>query len=122
MRWFTTHGDADDVRWALKRLPLRKKNGCGSSASSSTPRFCDQSRASLARRRHSANGKIAARLVGAIAGSGGKPTTILDLNNGGREKKPAKPKEKSEESLAAEKLTAKGRNGTSRPPRNHDNA
>ena len=30
----------------------------------------------------SANGKLAARLIGVIAGSGDKPTTILDLTNG----------------------------------------
>ena len=58
----------------------------------------------------SANGKFASRLAGVIAGSGGKPTTIVDMSKEDRGKKIAKPKEAATEKSAStsdEKAAAK---------------
>ena len=61
---------------------------------------------------------MAARLVGAIAGSGGKPTTILDLSEGGRDKKAGKrdaekerPAVKSDKNSSDKRSAAEESNG-----------
>jgi nucleotide-binding universal stress UspA family protein len=92
------------LRWALKRLPLRKKERLRLEREELDSRgFVTNLERLLLAADDSINGKIAARLVGAIAGSGGKPTTILELNNG-RDKKAAKIKsEKPEGNGAAAK-------------------
>ena len=79
------------LRWALKRLPLRKKERLRLEREALDAKgFVTNLERLLLAADDSANGKLAARLVGAIAGSGGKPTTILDLSEGGRDKKAGK--------------------------------
>jgi nucleotide-binding universal stress UspA family protein len=99
--------------WALKRLPLRKKERLRLEREELDAKgFVTNLERLLLASDDSANGKFAARLVGVIAGSGGKPTTILNLANGHRDKKDAKARtersmerstEKSEEKNAEAK-------------------
>ena len=86
------------LRWALKRLPLRKKERLRLEREELDARgFVPNLERLLLAADDSANGKFAARLVGAIAGSGGKPTTILDMSADDRSRKAAKPEgEKSD--------------------------
>jgi Kef-type K+ transport system membrane component KefB/nucleotide-binding universal stress UspA family protein len=92
------------LRWALSRLPLRKKERLRLEREELDAKgFVTNLERLLLAADDSANGKTAARLVGVIAGSGDKPTTILDLSDGHREKNQTKPKEKSMESPATEK-------------------
>jgi Kef-type K+ transport system membrane component KefB/nucleotide-binding universal stress UspA family protein len=89
------------LRWALKRLPLRKKERLRLEREELDAKgFVTNLERLLLAADDSVNGKIAARLVGAIAGSGGKPTTILELSNG-HDKKDAKTE--AEDSGVAEK-------------------
>ncbi len=112
------------LRWALKRLPMRKKERLRLEREELDAKgFVTNLERLLLAADDSANGKIAARLAGAIAGSGGKPTTILDLSDVGRDKKAAKTeaeKEKSSEDSDTKpprtSRTATIRNGRSRPP------
>jgi Kef-type K+ transport system membrane component KefB/nucleotide-binding universal stress UspA family protein len=88
----TTMAMPSMLRWALKRLPLRKKERQRLEREELDARgFVTNLERLLLAADDSANGKIASRLVGAIAGSGGKPTTILAMDNGHRGKKTAKP-------------------------------
>ncbi len=99
------------LRWALKRLPLRKKERLRLEREALDARgFVTNLERLLLAADDSANGKLAAQLVGAIAGSGGKPTTILDLSDGhSRDRKAAeKPPDKSGEKSAAGKPNGDG--------------
>jgi Kef-type K+ transport system membrane component KefB/nucleotide-binding universal stress UspA family protein len=81
------------LRWALKRLPLRKKERVRLEREELDARgFVTNLERLLLAADDSANGQFATQLVGAIAGSGGKPTTILDMSNGHRDKKAVKSK------------------------------
>ena len=105
------------LRWALKRLPLRKKERLRIEREQLDAKgFVTNLERLLLAADDSANGKIAARLVGAIAGSGGKPTTILDLSNGTARKRRRSQMENPRKDWRRRKQTAKDRNGTSRPP------
>ena len=85
------------LRWALKRLPLRKKERLRLEREDLDAKgFVTNLERLLLAADDSANGKLAARLVGAIAGSGGKPTTILDLSDARPDKKAAKPNTEKE--------------------------
>jgi Kef-type K+ transport system membrane component KefB/nucleotide-binding universal stress UspA family protein len=89
------------LRWALKRLPLRKKERLRLEREALDARsFVANLERLLLAADDSANGKLAAQLVGTIAGSGGKPTTILELG-GGNGKKAAK-RNTDKEKTAAE--------------------
>ncbi len=78
------------LRWALNRLPLRKKERVRLEREELDARgFVTNLERLLLAADDSANGKLAARLIGVIAGSGDKPTTILDLTKGHRSKKEA---------------------------------
>jgi Kef-type K+ transport system membrane component KefB/nucleotide-binding universal stress UspA family protein len=89
------------LRWALMRLPLRKTERVRLEREELDAKgFITNLERLLLAADDSANGKIAARLAGAIAGSGSKPTTILDMGNGQRDKQPAKA-EKSEDHTEA---------------------
>ena len=89
------------LRWALKRLPLRKKERLRLEREAlDAEGFVTNLERLLLAADDSANGELAARLVGAIAGSGGKPTTILDLSEGGRDKKAGKRDAKRKKSAA----------------------
>jgi len=68
------------LRWSLKRLPLRKKERLRLDREELDAKgFVTNLERLLIATDDSANGKFAAHLAGIIAGSGGKPTTILDL-------------------------------------------
>jgi Kef-type K+ transport system membrane component KefB/nucleotide-binding universal stress UspA family protein len=79
------------LRWALKRLPLRRKERVRLEREKLDAKgFVTNLERLLLAADDSTNGKIAARLAGAIAGSGGMPTTVLALSNGRRNKKPVR--------------------------------
>ena len=70
------------LRWSLKRLPLRKKERLRLEREELDAKgFVTNLERLLLATDDSANGKFAAQLAGIIAGSGGKPTTILDLTD-----------------------------------------
>ena len=77
------------LRWALKRLPMRKKERIRLEREEIDAKgFVTNLERLLLAVDDSANGKFAARLAGVIAGSGGKPTTILDMSSGAIKEKP----------------------------------
>jgi nucleotide-binding universal stress UspA family protein len=79
------------LRWSLRRLPLNKKEQIRLKREELDAKgFVVNLERLLLAADDSANGKFASRLAGAIAGSGGKPTTILELNTSNGKKKPAK--------------------------------
>jgi Kef-type K+ transport system membrane component KefB/nucleotide-binding universal stress UspA family protein len=88
----TTMAMPSMLRWALKRLPLHKKERQRLAREELDARgFVTNLERLLLAADDSANGKFAARLVGAIAGSGGIPTTVLAMSNGNRDRKAATP-------------------------------
>jgi Kef-type K+ transport system membrane component KefB/nucleotide-binding universal stress UspA family protein len=101
------------LRWSLKRLPLRKKERLRLEREELDAKgFVINLERLLLATDDSANGKFAAQLAGIIAGSGGKPTTILDLTDKAKRGKPeamdeyaAKARQKSEQK--SEKTSAK---------------
>jgi len=100
----TTMAMPSMLRWALKRLPLRKKERLRLEREELDAKgFVNKLERLLLAADDSPNGKIAARFVGAIAGSGGKPTTVLELGNAQRDQN-AKPRDKIK--TAAEDVTA----------------
>jgi Kef-type K+ transport system membrane component KefB/nucleotide-binding universal stress UspA family protein len=77
----TTMAMPSMLRWSLKRLPLRKKERLRLEREELDAKgFVTTLERLLLVSDDSANGKFAAQLAGIIAGSGGKPTTILDLS------------------------------------------
>jgi nucleotide-binding universal stress UspA family protein len=81
------------LRWALRRLPMGKKERLRLEREELDAKgFVTNLERLLLAADDSVNGKIAARIVGAIAGSGGKPTTILELRDEERDKKAARAK------------------------------
>jgi Kef-type K+ transport system membrane component KefB/nucleotide-binding universal stress UspA family protein len=94
MAVITTLSMPTQLRWALKRLPMRKKERVRLEREELDARgFVTNLERLLLASDDSANGKIATQLAGIIAGSGGKPTTILDLSKEDRNKKAAKAKD-----------------------------
>ena len=82
------------LRWALKRLPMRKKERLRLEREELDARgFVTNLERLLLATDDSANGKFALQLAGAIAGTSGKPTTILELDNGRDKNKGSKGKE-----------------------------
>jgi len=76
----TTTAMPSMLRWALKRLPLRKKERLRLRREELDAKgFVTNLERLLVAADDSANGKFAAQLAGIVAGSAGKPTTILDL-------------------------------------------
>jgi Kef-type K+ transport system membrane component KefB/nucleotide-binding universal stress UspA family protein len=97
----TTTAMPSMLRWSLKRLPLRKKERLRLEREKLDAKgFVPNLERLLVAADDSANGKFAAQLAGIVAGSAGKPTTILDLA--------AKTKKDSEK--------AKGATATARRP------
>ena len=81
------------LRWALRRLPLNRKERQRLKREELDEKgFVVNLERLLLAADDSPNGKFASRLAGAIAGSGGKPTTILEFKNG--RKKPSKAEDK----------------------------
>ena len=69
------------LRWSLKRLPLRKRERLRLKREELDAKgFVTNLERLLLATDDSANGKFAAHLARIVAGSGGKPTTILDLS------------------------------------------
>src|SRR5690242_5553121 len=69
------------LRWSLKRLPLRKKERLRLEREELDAKgFVTNLERLLLATDDSANGAFAAQLAGIVAGSGGKPTTIIDLS------------------------------------------
>jgi nucleotide-binding universal stress UspA family protein len=88
------------LRWSLKRLPLRRKERLRIEREQLDAKsFVANLERLLLAADDSTSGKFASQLAGVIAGSGGKPTTILDLS---REKRKSSRKQaaksKSEDS------------------------
>ena len=109
MAVITTTAMPTMLRWALKRLPLRKKERQRLEREELDAKgFVTNLERLLLAADDSANGKFAARLVGAIAGSGGKPTTVLDMNNGRRDKKTEVVKSDGDASEQQVKTAAEG--------------
>jgi Kef-type K+ transport system membrane component KefB/nucleotide-binding universal stress UspA family protein len=76
----TTTAMPSMLRWALKRLPLRKKERLRLKREELDAKgFVTNLERLLVAADDSANGKFATQLAGIVAGSAGKPTTILDL-------------------------------------------
>ncbi len=81
------------LRWALRRLPMGKKERQRLAREELDAKgFVTNLERLLLAADDSPNGKVAAHIVGAIAGSGDKPTTILELRDEERERKAARPK------------------------------
>jgi Kef-type K+ transport system membrane component KefB/nucleotide-binding universal stress UspA family protein len=79
------------LRWALRRLPLNRKERQRLKREEIDAKgFVVNLERLLLATDDSVNGKFASRLAGVIAGSGGKPTTILEFKNGQGKKKTAK--------------------------------
>ncbi len=75
------------LRWALRRLPLNRKERQRLKREELDAKgFVVNLERLLLATDDSANGKFASRLAGVIAGSGGKPTTILEFKNGREQK------------------------------------
>jgi nucleotide-binding universal stress UspA family protein len=78
------------LRWALKRLPMRKKERIRLEREELDAKsFVTNLERLLLAADDSPNGKFASRLAGVIAGSGGKPTTIVDMSKEDRGAKAA---------------------------------
>jgi nucleotide-binding universal stress UspA family protein len=89
------------LRWALKRLPMRKKERIRLEREALDARsFVTNLERLLLAADDSANGKFASHLAGVIAGSGGKPTTIVDMSKEDRNGKAARPKATATEKTA----------------------
>jgi Kef-type K+ transport system membrane component KefB/nucleotide-binding universal stress UspA family protein len=76
------------LRWALRRLPLNRKERQRLKREEIDAKgFVVNLERLLLATDDSVNGKFASRLAGVIAGSGGKPTTILEFKNSRGKKK-----------------------------------
>lgn len=79
------------LRWSLKRLPMRKAERIRLQREEIDARgFVTNLERLLVVVDDSPNGKYAAQLAGIIGGSGGKPTTVLDLTSDEPRKRDAK--------------------------------
>jgi K+:H+ antiporter len=88
MAVLTTTAMPPMLRWALRRLPLHRKERRRLDREELEERgFVTNLERLLLATDGSANGKLAARVAGVIAGAGGKPTTVIDMTaeNGGRD-------------------------------------
>jgi Kef-type K+ transport system membrane component KefB/nucleotide-binding universal stress UspA family protein len=108
----TTTAMPSMLRWALKRLPLRKKERLRLKREELDAKgFVTNLERLLVAADDSANGRFAAQLAGIVAGSAGKPTTILDLaaktkNDSEKAKGPAATARQSANAKAAVKRAA----------------
>jgi K+:H+ antiporter len=96
------------LRWALKRLPLRKAERIRLQREEIDARgFVTNLERLLLAIDDSRNGKYAAQLAGIIGGSSGKPTTVLALTSGDPDKKPASGKKAASDKKPSEDAEAK---------------
>jgi Kef-type K+ transport system membrane component KefB/nucleotide-binding universal stress UspA family protein len=85
------------LRWALKRLPLRSSERLRIEREQLDAKsFVANLERLLLAADDSDNGKFASQLAGVIAGSGGKPTTMLDLSRKARKSSRAQAKSKAD--------------------------
>jgi len=95
------------LRWVLKRLPMHKAERIRLQREEIDARgFVTNLERLLAVVDDSRNGKYAAQLAGIIGGSGGKPTTVLDLTSGEPPKRGAKNGKRPSEDAADAKAHA----------------
>ena len=81
MAILTTTAMPPMLRWSLKRLPMRKKERLRLEREELDAKgFVTNLERLLLAADDSPNGKFASRLAGVIAGSGGKPTTVVDMS------------------------------------------
>src|SRR6185437_13559760 len=104
MAVITTMSMPPMLRWALKRLPMRKAERIRLEREELDARgFVTNLERLLLAVDDSRNGRSAAQLAGMIGGSSGKPTTVLELSFGEAQKK----------SAASEKKAANGKKAAS---------
>jgi Kef-type K+ transport system membrane component KefB/nucleotide-binding universal stress UspA family protein len=95
------------LRWALKRLPMRKTERLRLEREELDAKgFVTNLERLLLAADDSAYGKFASWLAGAIAGSGGKPITIIDLSKEKQKREAATPKAAAKPNLKAAKAMA----------------
>ncbi len=108
MAVITTMAMPPMLRWALKRLPMRKEERVRLEREALDEKgFVANLERLLLAADDSANGKFASQVAGVIAGSGGKPTTIVDLTKNARGK--AAPRDTPEKSQERDTTAAKAR-------------
>jgi len=106
------------LRWSLKRLPLRKKERLRLEREELDAKgFVTNLERLLLATDDSANAKFAAQLAGIIAGSGGKPTTIIDLTDKAKRSKPEAMDEAA--AKARQKFEQKSEKGSAKPDGEH---
>ncbi len=95
------------LRWALKRVPLRKSEKLRLEREELDAKgFVTNLERLLLAADDSANGKFAAQLVGLIAGSVGRPTTIIDMSEAsGKGKTNGREQRKSSDEAAVQSKT-----------------
>jgi Kef-type K+ transport system membrane component KefB/nucleotide-binding universal stress UspA family protein len=97
----TTMAMPTQLRWALKRLPMRKKERLRLEREALDAKgFVTNLERLLLTTDDSSNGKFATHLAGVIAGSSGMPTTILDMSKEDRNGKAARSRDKKSEAAA----------------------
>jgi Kef-type K+ transport system membrane component KefB/nucleotide-binding universal stress UspA family protein len=107
MAILTTMAMPPMLRWSLKRLPMRKTERLRLEREELDARgFVTNLERLLLAADDGANGKFASWLAGAIAGSGGKPITIIDLSKEKRKKEAAAPKAAAKPNNKETKATA----------------
>jgi Kef-type K+ transport system membrane component KefB/nucleotide-binding universal stress UspA family protein len=107
MAILTTMAMPPMLRWALKRLPMRKTERLRLEREELDARgFVTNLERLLLAADDGANGKFASWLAGAIAGSGGKPITIIDLSKEKRKKEAATAKAAARPNHKEAKATA----------------
>ena len=81
MAMLTTMAMPPMLRWALKRVPMRKDERARLEREEIDARgFVTNIERLLLAVDDSANGKLAARIAGVIGGADGKPTTVLEID------------------------------------------
>jgi Kef-type K+ transport system membrane component KefB/nucleotide-binding universal stress UspA family protein len=109
MAVITTMSMPPMLRWALKRVPMREDERVRLELEEIDARgFVTNLERLLVAVDDSPNGKFAARLAGAIGGSSGKPTTVLELTEGDPDKKADSRKKKAPAKSAAAKDQSEG--------------
>jgi Kef-type K+ transport system membrane component KefB/nucleotide-binding universal stress UspA family protein len=116
MAVITTMAMPPMLRWALKRLPMRKEEKQRLEREELDAKgFVTNLERLLLAKDGSANGKFAANVAGVVAGSGNKPITILDLartGRDGRSKKPSKDSAEESESKSEQEVKDAAENQT----------
>jgi Kef-type K+ transport system membrane component KefB/nucleotide-binding universal stress UspA family protein len=98
------------LRWALQRLPMREEERIRLEREELDARgFVTNLERLLLVVDDSPNGRLAARVAGIIGGSGGKPTTILEMTAGAAEEKPSGKTQPSGNAAEPQRETSAGK-------------